>query len=98
MKHPLFLSFLCCLKTQDFELLESFPTIAQDQKRKNSQGSIILLTISAWEKKKKSNCGPTFFTCNPTRSARLAFICEKFSLEKLESPLILFYFKGKIKQ
>ena len=45
-----------------------------------------------------TECGPTFFTCAPTRSARLAFICEKLILEKSELSLILFYFKGKIKQ
>ena len=65
MKHPLFLSFLCCLKTQDFELLESFPTIAQDQKRKNSQGSIILLTISARGKKKKTKLWTHIFHMQP---------------------------------
>ena len=43
-------------------------------------------------------CGPAFFTCVPTRSARLAFICEKNVLEKSKSPLILFYYKRKIKQ
>ena len=43
------------------------------------------------------NCGPVFFTYVPTQSVKLAFICEKLFLEKSESPLILFYFKGKIK-
>ena len=43
-------------------------------------------------------CGPAFFTCVPTQSTRLAFIGEKkLVLEKLESPLILFYFRRKNK-
>ena len=36
-------------------------------------------------------------TCVPTQSARLTFIGEKLVLEKLESPLILFYFKREKK-
>ena len=36
-------------------------------------------------------------TCVPTQSARLIFIGEKLVLEKLESPLILFYFKKEKK-
>ena len=44
-------------------------------------------------------CGPAFFTCVPTRSARLAFYCEKLILKKSWSRhLFYFYFKGKIKQ
>ena len=43
-------------------------------------------------------CGPASFTCAPTRSARLAFIGENLIFGNSESPLILFYFKGKIKQ
>ena len=30
-------------------------------------------------------CGPTFFTCVPTRSVRLAFICENFCFWKSRS-------------
>ena len=44
----------------------------------------------------KANCGPAFFTCVSTQLARLVFICEKLIFEKkLESPLILFFLKGK---
>ena len=35
--------------------------------------------------------------CVPIQSARLIFIGEKLVLEKLESPLILFYFKKEKK-
>ena len=43
--------------------------------------------------------GPVFFTCVPTRSARLAFYCEKLILKKSWSRhLFYFYFEGKIKQ
>ena len=42
-------------------------------------------------------CGPTFFMCVPTQSARLIFIGENLVLKKLESPLILFYFKRENK-
>ena len=46
-----------------------------------------------------NDCGPAFFTCVPTRSARLAFysfVKNWFFEKKLESPLILFLFlKGK---
>ena len=39
------------------------------------------------------SCGPAFFTCAPTRSARLAFYLWKINFwKKLESPLILFLF------
>ena len=41
--------------------------------------------------------GPAFFMYVPTQSVRLAFIGEKIVLEKLESPLILFYFKKENK-
>ena len=42
-------------------------------------------------------CGPVFFTCIPTQSARLAFVGEKLVLEKSKSPFILFYLKNKNK-
>ena len=44
-------------------------------------------------------CGPAFFTCVPTRSARLAFLFVKNNFWKSWSRhLFYFYFKGKIKQ
>ena len=46
------------------------------------------------------NCGPAFFTCIPTRSARLAFYLWKINVWKKSwsRHLFYFYFKGKIKQ
>ena len=38
-----------------------------------------------------------YFSRAPYSIVRLAFIGEKLILEKSESPLILFYFKGKLK-
>ena len=96
MKHPLFLSFLCCLKTQDFELLESFPTIAQDQKRKNSQGSIILLTISAWEKKKKNQIvDPHFSHATPLDRRDLLLFVKNLVWKSWSPHLFYFILKGK---
>ena len=43
------------------------------------------------------DCGLVFFTCVSTQSTRLIFIGEKLVLKKLESPLILFYFKKENK-
>ena len=45
----------------------------------------------------KEKCGPVFFTCVPTQWAKLIFVSEKFVLENLELPLILFYFKRENK-
>ena len=62
---------------------------------------IFLTSVQVWSSKSPVEspiCGPAFFTCVPTRSARLAFylFVKNWFLEKLESPLILFLFlKGK---
>ena len=60
-------------------------------------------SVQAWSSKSPVEspiCGPIFFTCAPTRLARLSFYLWKFNfLEKSWSRhLFYFYFKGKIKQ
>ena len=60
-------------------------------------------SVQAWSSKSPVEspiCGPAFFTCAPTRSARLAFYLWKFDFWKKSwsRHLFYFYFKGKIKQ
>ena len=89
-------------------LLLSFSLFSQCfslQDLNESNSFILVLTISISQSLRmiprvlqKSQCGPTFFTCAPTQSTRIAFIGEKkLILEKSKSPLILFYFKRENK-
>ena len=60
------------------------------------------LVHSPWETRlhDQDKCGLTFFTCAPTRSARLAFYLWKINFWKKSwsRHLFYFYFEGKIKQ
>ena len=47
---------------------------------------------------KMPNVDLHFSRASPLDRRDSLFICEKLILEKLESPLILFFLKGKIKQ
>ena len=64
---------------------------------------IFLTSVQAWSSKSPVEspiCGPAFFTCAPTRSARLAFYLWKnwFLKKSWSRHLFYFYFEGKIKQ
>ena len=63
---------------------------------------IFLTSVQAWSSKSPVEspiCGPAFFTCALTRSARLVFYLWKINFWKSRShQLFYFYFKGKIKQ
>ena len=61
-----------------------------------------LTSVQAWSSKSPVEspiCGPAFFTCVPTRLARLAFYLWKINFRKVGvATYFIFIFEGKIKQ
>ena len=83
------LTKLPCLKMMRYPLIDQLNAIFSST------------SVQAWSSKSPTEspiCGPVFFTCAPLNRKDSLLFGEKLVLKKSESPLFLFYFKGKIKQ